>query len=146
MDNVGHGDWFLLLWTTPRGLFLINFRRVALAVVLLSGLIGLISRLAGWNEAAFADPSLNLKHIAAGQNVGPFVSRRNGGARFNILAIAVTALQKCYFLDDFLCGLAPARKADRIPLSANRMAKHLCASRASIHAGSQLSVDGLHPS
>jgi hypothetical protein len=39
---------------------------------MLSGLLGLISRLAGWNQAAFADPSLNLAHIAAGQNVGLF--------------------------------------------------------------------------
>ena len=51
-----------------------NIRRVALTLVLLSGLLGLIFRLAGWNEVAFDERSLNLTNIAAGQNIGPFLT------------------------------------------------------------------------
>jgi hypothetical protein len=49
-------------------------RRVALALLLLSGLLGFISRLGGWNEVALSEPSLDLRNIAAGQNIGPYVA------------------------------------------------------------------------
>jgi hypothetical protein len=77
---------------------LTNFRRVALAVVLLSGLLGLISRLAGWNEAAFADPSLNLKHIAAGQNVGPFLADGTEGRDLISLRLLSPQCKSAIFL------------------------------------------------
>src|SRR6476646_2498929 len=57
-----------------RGLFMTNIRLVALALLLLSGFLGLISRLGGWNEAALIEASLDLRNIAPGQNIGPFVA------------------------------------------------------------------------
>src|SRR3954451_15762083 len=74
MDNACHGDWPFLFRAASGGLFLRRMRRVALALLLLSGLVGFISRLGGWDEVALSEPSLNLRNIAAGQNIGPFVA------------------------------------------------------------------------
>jgi hypothetical protein len=53
----------------------LTLRRVALALVLLSGFLGLTSRLAGWTQTAFSEPNLDfIKNIAAGQNIGPFLT------------------------------------------------------------------------
>jgi hypothetical protein len=49
-------------------------RRVALALLVLSGVLGFFSRLVGWNEVALSEPSLDLRNIAAGQNIGPFLA------------------------------------------------------------------------
>jgi len=49
-------------------------RRVALALLVLSGVLGFFSRLGGWNEVALSEPSLDLRNIAAGQNIGPFLA------------------------------------------------------------------------
>ena len=51
-----------------------NMRQVALALLLLSGLLGLISRVGGWNELVLSEPTLDLRKIAAGQNIGPFLA------------------------------------------------------------------------
>jgi hypothetical protein len=53
---------------------LTNMRRVALALLVLSGVLGFFSRLGGWNEVALSEPSLDLRNIAAGQNIGPFLA------------------------------------------------------------------------
>src|SRR3954466_11885255 len=74
MDNACHVDWSFLFWAASGELFLRNMRRVALALLLLSGLLGFISRLGGWNEVALSEPSLDLRNIAAGQNIGPYVA------------------------------------------------------------------------
>jgi hypothetical protein len=72
---------------------LTNFRRVALALVLLSGLLGLISRLAGWNEVAFGEPSLDfIKNIAAGQNIGPFLADGTEG-RYPLVSLRLLSPQ-----------------------------------------------------
>src|SRR3954447_16161647 len=70
MDNACHGDWPFLFWAPSGGLFLTNMRRVALALLVLSGVLGFFSRLGGWNEVALSEPSLDLRNIAAGQNIG----------------------------------------------------------------------------
>ena len=51
-----------------------NMRRVALALLVFSGVLGFFSRLGGWNEVALSEPSLDLRNIAAGQNIGPFLA------------------------------------------------------------------------
>src|SRR3954452_15966024 len=74
MDNACHGDWPFLFWAPSGGLFLTNMRRVALALLVLSGVLGFFSRLGGWNEVALSEPSLDLRNIAPGQKVGPFLA------------------------------------------------------------------------
>ena len=74
MGNACHGDWSFLFWAPSGGLFLTNMRRVALALLVLSGVLGFFSRLGGWNEVALSEPSLDLRNIAAGQNIGPFLA------------------------------------------------------------------------
>src|SRR4051812_9503355 len=79
MDNARHGDWLFLFWAASGGLFFMNMRRVALALLLLSGLLGFISRFGGWNELALSEPSLDLRNIAAGQKIGPFSADGTAG-------------------------------------------------------------------
>ena len=74
VDNACHGDGPFLFRAASGGLFLTNMRRVALALLLLSGSLGLIFRLGGWNELALIEPILDLRKITAGQNIGPFVA------------------------------------------------------------------------
>src|SRR3954452_22814622 len=80
MDNACHGDWPFLFWAASGGLFLRKMRRVALALLLLSGLLGFISRLGGWGAVALSEPILNFRNIAAGQNIGPFVADGTEGS------------------------------------------------------------------
>jgi hypothetical protein len=65
-------------------------RRVALALLLLSGLLGFISRLGGWNEVALSEPSLNLRNIAVGQNIGPFVANGTESHRLSLRSTQCT--------------------------------------------------------
>src|SRR6478672_6267276 len=74
VDNACRGDGPFLFWAASGGLFLTNMRQVALALLLLSGLLGLISRVGGWNELVLSEPTLDLRKIAAGQNIGPFLA------------------------------------------------------------------------
>ena len=75
-----------------------NIRRVALTLVLLSGLLGLIFRLAGWNEVAFDEPSLNLTNIAAGQNIGPFLADGTEGRDLVSLRLLSPQCEAAIFL------------------------------------------------
>jgi hypothetical protein len=66
-----------------------NIRLVALALLLLSGSLGLISRFGGWNETALIEASLDLRNIAPGQNIGPFVAdgvESRGGPSLRLLS------------------------------------------------------------
>src|SRR4051794_41523733 len=81
MDNACYGDWPFLFWASSGGLFLTNVRRVALALLVLSGVLGFFSRLGGWNEVALSEPSLDLRNIAAGAKKRPlFGPRKEVGA------------------------------------------------------------------
>src|SRR5437763_1639895 len=55
-------------------------------------------RLAGWNQVAFADPSLNLKNIAAGQNVGPFLADATEGRDLVSLRLLSPQCKSAIFL------------------------------------------------
>ena len=124
-----------------------NIRHVALALLLLSGLLGLIFRLAGWNELALGEPILNLTNIAAGQNIGPFVADGTEG-RDSLVSLRLRSprCEGTIFLTSSYMDSRPPEKliAYRYPATEWRSIY--------VHRGQaftrcpRLSADGLHSS
>ena len=101
---------------------------------------------AGWNQLALGEPLLDLKNIAAGQNIGPFVAGGTEGRAIPCLRLLSVQCEGAIFLttSDMYSRLPEKLIANRDPPTQRR--KKSRASRSSINACPRLSADELYSS